>query len=129
MRCYALSYPPIRTSTLTGLYRINASIRLRRAILLNDVQLVKRIVRNNEKLLQNPDFEDKSNTNLHLAASHGFTEIALYLIRAGHENVEVSRNANHDTPLMLAAQKGHVEVGRLLAQEFPRCISYTNNGT
>jgi len=54
-------------------------------------------------------------------------EIAQYLIRAGHEDVEVSRNALNDTPLMLAAQKGHVEVGRLLVQEFPRCITYANN--
>ncbi|KAK4548816.1 hypothetical protein LTR36_008589 [Oleoguttula mirabilis] len=105
---------------------IPPSTRLRRAIHLDDVHLVKRIVRNNPRLLQNPDFEDKSNTSLHLAAANGFTEIAQYLIRAGHEQVEVSRNAAHDTPLMLAAQNGHVEVGRLLVQEFPRCIPFQN---
>lgn len=87
---------------------------------------MKRIVRNNENLLQNPDFEDKSNTSLHLAASHGFVEIARYLIEAGHESAEISTNTHHDTPLMLAALKGNVEVGKLLVQEFPRCINYTN---
>lgn len=107
---------------------IDPSIRLRRAILLNDVVLVQRIVRSNLKLLKNPDFEDKSNTSLHLAASHGFTEIAQYLIEAGHEADEISRNVDQDTPLMLAAQHGHVEVGRLLVREFPRCINFVNKG-
>jgi hypothetical protein len=42
---------------------------------------VKRIVRNNPQKLRNPDFEDKSNTSLHLAAKHGFTQIAVCLIK------------------------------------------------
>lgn len=57
--------------------RIDVPRRLRRAILLNDLSLVKRIVHNNPKYLLNPDFEDKSNTSLHLAAKHGFTAIAV----------------------------------------------------
>lgn len=56
---------------------IDASIRLRRAILLNDVLIVKRIVQCNPKLLQNPDFGDKSNTSLHIAAQAGFDEIVV----------------------------------------------------
>lgn len=83
-------------------------------------------MRSNPKLLQNPDFEDKSNTSLHLTASHGFVEIAQHLISAGHDTDEISRNVDQDTPLMLAAQNGHVEVGRLLVREFPACINYTN---
>ena len=51
--------------------------RLRRAILLNDLALVKRIIRNNPSFLRNPDFQDKSNTSLHLAAKAGFTEVAV----------------------------------------------------
>jgi hypothetical protein len=57
--------------------RIDVSRRLRRAILLNDVALVKRIVQNNPHKLRNPDFADKSNTSLHLAAKHGYTLIAV----------------------------------------------------
>ena len=57
--------------------RIDVPRRLRRAILLNDLSLVQRIIRNNPDYLRNPDFEDKSNTNLHLAAKHGFTQIAV----------------------------------------------------
>ncbi|KAK3073093.1 Target of rapamycin complex 2 subunit avo2 [Teratosphaeriaceae sp. CCFEE 6253] len=105
---------------------IDPSTRLRRAILLNDVLLVKRIIRNHPKLLQNPDFEDKSNTSLHLAARHGFVEIAQYLVEAGHEIEEVCRNTDHDTPLMLAAQHGHVEIGKMLIVQFPQCIPMVN---
>jgi hypothetical protein len=38
---------------------------------------VKRIVQNNPHMLRNPDFADKSNTSLHLAAKHGYTLIAV----------------------------------------------------
>lgn len=56
---------------------IDASTRLRRAILLSDALLVKRIIRSNPGILQNPDFNDKSNTSLHLAAQAGFEEIVV----------------------------------------------------
>ncbi|CAK1366905.1 unnamed protein product [Cercospora beticola] len=105
---------------------IEASTRLRRAILLNDVLLVQRIIRNNPHFLQNPDFADKSNTSLHLAASHGFPEICTLLISLGHDANEISRNSDHDTPLMLAARNGNYEVGTLLAKQFPRCIPFYN---
>ncbi|OMP81513.1 Target of rapamycin complex 2 subunit AVO2 [Diplodia seriata] len=106
---------------------INVEIRLRRAIRLNDLVLVRRIVRNNPRVLQNPDFENRSNTSLHLAARDGFTDIAAFLIDAGHENDGISRNTDHDTPLMLAAACGQVEVGILLAARFPQCVPYINN--
>lgn len=54
-----------------------ASVRLREAISLDDVALVQRILKNKPNLLQNPNYEDKSNTSLHLAALHGQTEIAV----------------------------------------------------
>lgn len=56
---------------------IEASIRLRRAIHLNDLVLVKRIIKNNPKILQNPDFEDNGNTSLHLTAKLGLAEITV----------------------------------------------------
>jgi ankyrin repeat protein len=52
-------------------------VRLRRAILQNDVLLVKRIVKNNRRSLENPDFADKSNTSLHLAAVKGHVDIVV----------------------------------------------------
>lgn len=53
------------------------SSRLREAITVNDVSLVKRLLKGNAALLQNPSFEDKSNTSLHLAALYGHAEIAV----------------------------------------------------
>lgn len=83
-------------------------------------------MRNHPEIVRNPDFSDKSNTSLHLAASLGHKAIAELLINAGHENDEISRNADHDTPLMLAARNGHIEVGKLLVKELPRSISFVN---
>lgn len=105
---------------------IDVAIRLRRAIHRNDLLLVRRIVRNNPRALQNPDFANKSNTSLHLAAKHGFLDIAAFLIDIGHENDGISRNTDHDTPLMLAAANEQVEVGKLLIARFPQCVPYTN---
>ena len=53
------------------------SLRLRQAIIDDDLPLVQRLLRHNLTLLQNPDFRDKSNTSLHLAALHGQLEIAV----------------------------------------------------
>ncbi|PSN64216.1 ankyrin [Corynespora cassiicola Philippines] len=105
---------------------IDVPRRLRRAILLNDLSLVKRIVRNNPNYLRNPDFEDKSNTSLHLAAKHGFTQVAEFLIDAGHESEIVSRNNDFETPLMLAAIAGKEDMGVMLAKRFPECIPWQN---
>lgn len=65
------SLPFLRIHATNTHPRIDIPTRLRRAILLNDIALVKRIVRNNPTLLRNPDFEDKGNTSLHLAARLG----------------------------------------------------------
>ncbi|KAF1848213.1 ankyrin [Cucurbitaria berberidis CBS 394.84] len=108
--------------------RIDVSLRLRRAILLNDLSLVKRIIRNNPKFLRNPDWADKSNTSLHLAARSGFTLIAQFLIDQGHEEGMISRNNEFETPLMLAAMAGKEDVGVMLAKRFPECITWRNKG-
>jgi len=62
--------------------RIEVPRRLRRAILLNDLPLVQRIIRNNPTYIRNPDLNDKSNTSLHLAVKHGFTKIAVCVLFA-----------------------------------------------
>lgn len=58
---------------------MEASIRVRRAIHLNDLVLLKRIIKNNPRILQNTDFEENGNTSLHLAAQLGLIEIAVSL--------------------------------------------------
>ncbi|KZF21791.1 ankyrin [Xylona heveae TC161] len=104
---------------------IDVSVRLRRAIILNDLFLVKRITKNNPNALQNPDFAEKGNTSLHLAAKLGFLEIATYLVEAGHENGGISRNADWDTPLMLACE-AHPHLAAMLAKKFPGSINWRN---
>lgn len=49
-----------------------------------------------------------------------------YLLDAGHDGDEISRNMEWDTPLMLACRQGHLEVGKMLIERFPRCIPWTN---
>ncbi|CAO2654506.1 Nn.00g112390.m01.CDS01 [Neocucurbitaria sp. VM-36] len=105
---------------------IDVSLRLRRAILLNDLPLVQRIIRNNPRYLRNPDWDDKSNTSLHLAARCGFTSIAEFLINEGHEDGMISRNNDFETPLMIAAREGREETGVLLVRRFPECVGWRN---
>ncbi|KAF2152686.1 ankyrin [Myriangium duriaei CBS 260.36] len=105
---------------------IEPEIRLRRAIHLKDALLVKRIVQTSPQLLKNPDFEDKSNSSLHLAAELGSLEIAQVLLDAGHDDAEISCNTDWETPLMLAADKSNIEVGQLLISRCARCIPWTD---
>ena len=53
------------------------STRLREAIIVDDISLVKRLLAANGALLQSPNYEDKSNTSLHLAAKYGHAELAV----------------------------------------------------
>jgi hypothetical protein len=52
-------------------------LSIRQAIQLNDVALVRRLLKHHPQYLHNPDFADKSNTSLHLAAQRGLAEIAV----------------------------------------------------
>lgn len=55
----------------------NPSERLRQAIALNDLALVRRILRIKPYLICNPNFGGKADTSLHLAASLGYITIAV----------------------------------------------------
>lgn len=57
--------------------RIDVSVRIRRAIHLKDLTLLKRIVTNNPQSLRNPDYADNGNTSLHLAARLDLVDIAV----------------------------------------------------
>ncbi|KAI9682758.1 MAG: hypothetical protein M1829_006746 [Trizodia sp. TS-e1964] len=83
------------------------------------MQLVSRLARIHPQYLQSPDPTEKGNTSLHMAAKLGHAEIAQILLDAGHECCGVSRNVVHDTPLMLAAEDGHLAVVQLLVTRFP----------
>lgn len=105
--------------------RIDVSTRIRRAIHLKDITLLKRIIKNNPQSLQNPNFADNGNTSLHLAAQLSLLDIAEFLIDAGHEDGGISKNANWDTPLHVAVETSE-DVAELLATRFPRCIPWKN---
>ncbi|OAL26124.1 hypothetical protein AYO20_10258 [Fonsecaea nubica] len=113
-------------------------LSLRQAILLNDLALVQRILKHNLSYLQNPDFEDKSNTSLHLAAKYGLEEIAAFLISLGHDgtrpvedwiysaqhdNRGISVNTDGQTPLHLAAANSQAGVAELLCRQFPQTVN------
>lgn len=67
--------PPL--TELIFLFRIDPSIRLRRAIHLNDLVLIERIVRHNPGVLRSRHYEDDNNTALHLAARLGYMDAAV----------------------------------------------------
>jgi hypothetical protein len=56
---------------------IDPITRLRRAIHLNDLPLLKRIIKNHPSVLQSSDPTDDGNTPLHLVARLGFVEMAV----------------------------------------------------
>ncbi|EER37481.1 conserved hypothetical protein [Histoplasma capsulatum H143] len=110
-------------------------VRLRSAILWNDVLLVKRIIKNNPRFLENPNFDDKSNTSLHLAAIIGNLEIIKLLVSFGHDSCTpqilesgfdaapgISVNTDGATPLHLAAAHSHTSCVQFLCTQFPQTI-------
>ncbi|RPA84423.1 ankyrin [Ascobolus immersus RN42] len=105
---------------------IDPSIRLRRAILHEDLALTTRIITANPSLLRNHDVSNKSSTSLHLAAETGNVAVCKLLIDHGHEDTEISQNVDADTPLICAARAGHEGVVQLLAREFPACVDWCN---
>jgi len=113
-------------------------LSLRHAILLNDVALVRRLLKHHPQYLHNPDFADKSNTSLHLAAQYGLEEIAELLISLGHDstrevtdwiysnngdNLGVSVNTDGQTPLHLAAAYSQAAVVDILCEYFPQTVT------
>jgi uncharacterized protein len=116
------------------------SNRLREAIIANDISLVERFLKARPWLLQNPDFEDKSNTSLHLAAIYGHKEIAELLISLGHDrspdedpqyhiysartdNLGISVNHDGHSPLHLAAIYSREPLVELLCSQFPHTVN------
>lgn len=91
---------------------IDASLRLRRAIHIGNLPLVHRILKAHPSLLHNSDQTRSglSNTNLHLACQLDDLPIVELLLSLGHESKNISLNNLHQTPVMIAASMGHVEI-------------------
>ncbi|KAI5806162.1 ankyrin repeat-containing domain protein [Geopyxis carbonaria] len=97
---------------------IDPRLRLRRSILLDDLLIVRRILRTNPHLLPNPD--SLGNTSLHLASAHNRLQVASHLLLSTpHEASGPSLNALGETPLHLAARAGHLGITQLLLSAAP----------
>ncbi|CZR57826.1 probable AVO2 Component of a complex containing the Tor2p kinase and other proteins, which may have a role in regulation of cell growth, partial [Phialocephala subalpina] len=107
-------------------FKIDPSLRLRRAIHSSDTLLVHRILTSHPSLLQNPDYSptNLSNTSLHLASSLGHLSIVRLLVNLGHDRTlaELSLNEEHQTPLHLASAAGHTDIVHLLCSSCPWSI-------
>lgn len=132
--CEYPSPGPLATQCLLPLLtqpraRIEAPLRLRRAIHAGDALLVRRILKSHPHLLHNPDLllpnspgTATGNSNLHLAAHLGHADIVSLLLSLGHEDPDPAVNELHQTALMLAAAAGHTEVVHMLCEADPAVI-------
>ncbi|KIP07006.1 hypothetical protein PHLGIDRAFT_106169 [Phlebiopsis gigantea 11061_1 CR5-6] len=77
------------------------TIRLRRAVKENNLFLVKRLSKRTD--LRNPDPTHKRFTSLAWAAVLGHEETFEYLLTTGHDDREISRDADNNTVLILLA--------------------------
>jgi hypothetical protein len=121
--------------------RVEVSIRLRRAVVRNDLALVQRILKTYPDSVHDADQSDKSNTSLHVAAREGFHEIAEFIVTFAHAQevagkrsskghsymsrrcaVGLTYNTDDQTPLHYAAARSHPKITELLCKYFPQSI-------
>src|SRR5947209_67837 len=106
---------------------LDIQTRMKRAILQNDLLLVKRLCIKNPICLQYVDSKDDGNTFLHLAVSLSFYGVVVALVEAGHEDGGISKNYEGQTPLMVAAKAVNPaaeDIVYFLASKFDRCIGW-----
>ncbi|TFY65641.1 hypothetical protein EVG20_g5454 [Dentipellis fragilis] len=79
----------------------DATARLRRAVQENNLFLVKRLIQRTD--MRNPDPGPKRFTSLAWAAALGHEETFEFLLNAGHDDDELSRDSENNTILILLA--------------------------
>ncbi|KAH7930750.1 ankyrin [Leucogyrophana mollusca] len=79
----------------------DATARLRRAVKENNLFLVKRLIQRTD--MRNPDPAPRRYTSLAWAAVLGHEETFEFLLTAGHDDEELSRDSDNNTILMLLA--------------------------
>ncbi|KAF8914023.1 hypothetical protein CPB84DRAFT_1832824 [Gymnopilus junonius] len=81
----------------------DATARLRRAVKENNLFLVKRLIQRTD--MRNPDTAPRRYTSLAWAAVLGHEETFEFLLTAGHDDEELSRDSENNTILMLLADQ------------------------
>jgi ankyrin repeat protein len=104
---------------------LEVPLRLRRAIHVDNLPIVMRILKNHPNALPTPDIS--GNTSLHLAASWGRLSITKFLVEREGVAAVSRRNSDGDTPLLLAAAAGHDDVVTYLAVKGGREAVDTKN--
>ncbi|TFY77306.1 hypothetical protein EWM64_g6704 [Hericium alpestre] len=80
----------------------DATARLRRAVQENNLFLVKRLIERTD--MRNPDPGPRRLTSLAWAAVLGHEETFEFLLNAGHDEDELSRDSENNTILLLLAE-------------------------
>lgn len=82
------------------------------SIVADNYQMFSNMLRTNPGLVQQGDLYNELNTPLHMAARHNRTRMATDLINA--KSPLDRENLNHETPLLVAASRGHDGIVDLL---------------
>ena len=104
---------------------IDPAIRLRWAIVNDNLSVVTRIILRYPDLLENANPENGW-TSLHYAGYHGHYLICVFLVKQGHDRDEISLDFNRNTPLHLAAQQNKEQTVHYLAQHIRKCLDWRN---
>ncbi|KAJ7228528.1 ankyrin repeat-containing domain protein [Mycena pura] len=79
----------------------DATVRLRRAVKENNLFIVKRLIQRTD--MRNPDPAPRRYTSLAWASVLGHEETFEFLMNAGHDDAELSKDSENNTILMLLA--------------------------
>jgi ankyrin repeat protein len=98
-------------------------LRLRRAAREGNLDLIKRLLAKTN--MQNPDPENGWTTLMYATSCrHDF--VVEYLLQQGHEDLELSRDFENNTILMIAAKYNSLEILKIYTTLFPNSINMAN---
>ncbi|CAG8573690.1 15758_t:CDS:2 [Dentiscutata heterogama] len=98
-------------------------VRLRRAACEGNLHLVKRLIAKTN--MQNPD-PVNGWTTLMYATRYGHDRVVEYLLNNGHEEIELSRDFDNNTILMVASQYNFIEIMKMYITVFPNSVNMVN---
>ncbi|KIY49333.1 ankyrin [Fistulina hepatica ATCC 64428] len=119
----------------------DTSARLRRAVKENNLFIVRRLLQRAD--IRNPDPDDKRYTSLAWAAVYGHEETFEFLLSQGHDDEEISKDADDNTILMLLADQrtptslyeeylavdsgATLRMSRMYYDRYPHTLDWSNN--